>query len=99
MVLYAKMVSLLLSVNVMSEHAKCFDAWWAEIHHAPDSETNAKSISKIAYKAGQEIKIAGLQADLEAAVNVAFYRGATKWVELNYPNIYKQIVKSQKEYQ
>lgn len=38
-----------------------------------------------------EDKIDGLQADLESAVEVAFNRGATEWVRLNYPTQYAAL--------
>lgn len=36
-------------------------------------------------------KIEGLEHELESAVKVAFARGATDWVRLNYPDIYKRL--------
>ncbi len=30
-------------------------------------------------------KIEGLEADLKSAIQVAWHRGATKWVKMNYP--------------
>lgn len=37
-------------------------------------------------------KIEGLEADLGSAVEVAFKRGATEWVRLNYPEHYKRLL-------
>jgi hypothetical protein len=36
-------------------------------------------------------KIDGLSSDLDNAVEVAFKRGATEWVRLNYPEHYKRL--------
>lgn len=36
-------------------------------------------------------KIEGLEADLDSAVEVAFKRGATEWVRLNYPVRYAAL--------
>lgn len=36
-------------------------------------------------------KIEGLEADLDSAVEVAFKRGATEWVRLNYPKHYSRL--------
>ncbi len=33
----------------------------------------------------------GLESDLDSAVEVAFKRGATEWVKLNYPDQYKRL--------
>lgn len=33
----------------------------------------------------------GLSADLDSAVEVAFKRGATEWVRLNYPDHFKRL--------
>lgn len=35
--------------------------------------------------------IDGLRSDLEAAVEVAYKRGATEWVRLNYPDQFKKL--------
>ena len=43
-------------------------------------------------------KIDGLTSDLEGAVEVAFKRGATEWVRLNYPKQYETLI-AQKESQ
>jgi hypothetical protein len=37
-------------------------------------------------------KIEGLEADLQAAVEVAFRRGALDWTRLNYPKIYERMM-------
>lgn len=36
-------------------------------------------------------KIEGLQADLDSAIEVAFNRGATEWVRLNYPDHFNRL--------
>ncbi|MBB3411176.1 hypothetical protein FHT87_005129 [Rhizobium sp. BK316] len=36
-------------------------------------------------------KIEGLEADLDSAVEVAYKRGATEWVRLNYPAKYAKL--------
>lgn len=38
-----------------------------------------------------EDKIEGLQADLDAAIEVAFKHGAKEWVRLNYPDHFKRL--------
>jgi len=38
-----------------------------------------------------EDKVDGLTADLRSAVEVAFLRGATEWVRLNYPADFKRL--------
>lgn len=38
-----------------------------------------------------EDKVDGLTADLREAVEVAFLRGATEWVRLNYPADFKRL--------
>lgn len=40
-----------------------------------------------------EDKIDGLEGDLESAVEVAFDRGATEWVKLNYPMLYRKYTR------
>lgn len=40
-------------------------------------------------------KIEGLKADLDAAVEVAFKRGATDWVRLNYPDQFNRLTSFQ----
>jgi hypothetical protein len=37
-------------------------------------------------------KIEGLEADLDSAIEVAYRRGATEWVRLNYPIHYARLV-------
>lgn len=36
-------------------------------------------------------KVDGLSSDLDAAVEVAFKRGATEWVRLNYPEHFTRL--------
>lgn len=36
-------------------------------------------------------KIQGLEADLDSAVEVAWKRGATEWVRLNYPKHFTRL--------
>lgn len=36
-------------------------------------------------------KIDGLSDDLDSAIEVAFKRGATEWVRLNYPSHYERL--------
>jgi hypothetical protein len=36
-------------------------------------------------------KVEGLSADLDAAVEVAFHRGAIDWVRLNYPQHFERL--------
>ncbi|TGP27968.1 hypothetical protein EN814_09815 [Mesorhizobium sp. M2D.F.Ca.ET.171.01.1.1] len=36
-------------------------------------------------------KIEGLEADLDSAVEVAWKRGATDWVRMNYPKHYERF--------
>lgn len=36
-------------------------------------------------------KVAGLEADLDSAIVVAWGRGATEWVRLNYPKHYARL--------
>jgi hypothetical protein len=38
-----------------------------------------------------EDKVEGLTTDLDSAVEVAFKRGATEWVRLNYPDHFKRL--------
>lgn len=38
-----------------------------------------------------EDRVEGLQADLDSAVEVAYKRGATEWVRLNYPKQYERL--------
>ncbi|CAN7654773.1 hypothetical protein LJR231_005126 [Phyllobacterium sp. LjRoot231] len=38
-----------------------------------------------------EDKIQGLEANLDSAVEIAYLRGATEWVRLNYPSQYERL--------
>lgn len=42
-------------------------------------------------------RLEGLNADLDSAVEVAFKRGATEWVRLNYPEHFKRLSTAARE--
>lgn len=43
--------------------------------------------------ARKDDKIEGLESDLDSAVEVAYHRGATEWVQLNYPQHFERLSK------
>ena len=54
------------------------------------------AIGVVAHCAGEVLeelsdKIEGLEADLDSAVEVAYKRGATEWVRMNYPDKYVSL--------
>ncbi|TXR47025.1 hypothetical protein [Phyllobacterium endophyticum] len=39
-----------------------------------------------------EVTVDGLKADLDSAVEIAFFHGAAEWVRLNYPTNYERLL-------
>lgn len=59
------------------------------LHRSPRAETQEADAQ------GQLLdKIDGLESDLDSAIEVAFNRGATDWVRLNYPKRYERLSKA-----
>lgn len=54
-------------------------------------ETGSRLSSAASLPTEASDKIDGLEADLHEAIKVAFKYGATDWVRLNYPEVFKTL--------
>ena len=58
-----------------------------------DRSMDTKALRETAQMKHLQGAIEGLKADLDSAVEVAFLRGATEWVRINYPSHYERLLR------
>lgn len=58
----------------------------------PYKSIDTKAVPAASQMEHLEVTIEGLKANLDNAVEVAFLRGATEWVRLNYPSHYERLL-------
>ncbi|UXN58846.1 hypothetical protein [Phyllobacterium zundukense] len=56
-----------------------------------NSPKDRKALATASRMKDLEHKIHALEVDLGSAVEIAYLRGATEWVRINYPSHYKRL--------
>jgi hypothetical protein len=56
-----------------------------------NSPKDRKALTTASRVKDLEHKVHDLEADLNSAVEIAYLRGATEWVRINYPSQYERL--------